>query len=141
MVVPLAGTWIETAVPELCHERISSFPSRERGLKPTMLVSDPATAMSFPSRERGLKLPSVTSPCIILLSFPSRERGLKLWQAIQYPALILVVPLAGTWIETFDDAKDTQIITSFPSRERGLKHKRPGDFDQRPRRSPRGNVD
>ena len=34
VVAPLAGAWIETSVAEKVIERVSSRPSRARGLKP-----------------------------------------------------------------------------------------------------------
>ena len=77
-----------------------SFPSRERGLKPTITCATAAIRWSFPSRERGLKLFDFDPPDAPLMSFPSRERGLKLKNPIVKPPLFFVVPLAGTWIET-----------------------------------------
>ena len=53
----------------------------------------------------------------------------------------MVVPLAGTWIETKEEYKEHKKSVSFPSRERGLKQillcRHASDL----RRSPRGNVD
>ena len=37
-VVPLAGTWIETAVREPEESCGTSFPLRERGLKPSTII-------------------------------------------------------------------------------------------------------
>ena len=76
--------------------------------------------MSFPSRERGLKPGHNQMIRAITLSFPSRERGLK---HVIYPNVEVgkvVVPLAGTWIETAYNITDADI---------------------QPGRSPRGNVD
>ena len=55
LVVPFAGTWIETICFGGVSERDESFPSRERGLKPFFKVLNAVWAGSFPSRERGLK--------------------------------------------------------------------------------------
>ena len=98
-VVPLAGTWIETREEKAAKlSNIMSFPSRERGLKPSQHDYIRQAPSSFPSRERGLKQ----------LDFEEGEEVSK------------VVPLAGTWIET-----------------RGNRH----DAARQKRRSPRGNVD
>ena len=79
-VVPLAGTWIETtALFRLSDRRRTSFPLRERGLKPGTVSS------------RIQMRPT---------SFPLRERGLKQNILINYDKRSVVVPLAGTWIET-----------------------------------------
>ena len=80
-----------------------SLPSRERGLKLTILqgfalssvVAPFAGAwiemyfvrflliflLSLPSRERGLKYGTVIFCCKSQMSLPSRERGLKFWDA------------------------------------------------------------
>ena len=78
-VVPYAGTWIETG-----HIKMNYLGSNR----------------SFPTRERGLK-PSNT-PFLIVgdESFPTRERGLKLGVIFDREAAGYVVPYAGTWIET-----------------------------------------
>ena len=122
LVVPLAGTWIETFVSSTpFHSSTSSFPSRERGLKRPVLSVYWTDTGSFPSRERGLKLCDLRLSVRVLRSFPSRERGLKLSIPVHPIAVGVVVPLAGTWIETCC-ATDQRISTrSFPSRERGLK--------------------
>ena len=54
---------------------------------------------------------------------------------------IIVVPLAGTWIETVIFARNASDCVSFPLRERGLKLLSEGLFSYRVRRSPCGNVD
>ena len=78
-VVPLAGTWIETAVTFNCSPlRPSSFPSRERGLKPHNYLSVPGCRMVVPLAGTWIETSSSNSS---ILSF-------------------CVVPLAGTWIET-----------------------------------------
>ena len=77
-VVPFAGTWIEiirTAGARSFH--VSSFPSRERGLK-----------------YQGERVMTAQEK-----SFPSRERGLKYGDPEIRRITIIVVPFAGTWIE------------------------------------------
>ena len=100
-VVPLAGTWIETAyLRQHPSDLLRSFPSRERGLKPEGHRPILSVNMSFPSRERGLK-PGTAQPFLTdQVSFPSRERGLKLSFPRIQDQRSSVVPLAGTWIET-----------------------------------------
>ena len=53
----------------------------------------------------------------------------------------MVVPLAGTWIETKEEYKEHKKSVAFPSRERGLKQIRRCRNAADRRRSPRGNVD
>ena len=55
---------------------------------------------SFPVRERGLKHIPCISALRALQSFPVRERGLKLLYRYLEKRGRLVVPRAGTWIET-----------------------------------------
>ena len=100
LVVPLAGTWIETCRRSLIAGREMSFPLRERGLKHNKNRELNQPEPSFPLRERGLKLlAELESPAFQARSFPLRERGLKpSWEPTY--CLLSVVPLAGTWIET-----------------------------------------
>ena len=93
------GTWIETADP---------------------LTFVLLRAESFPSWERGLKHFPLFLLFRTMLSFPSWERGLKQQVFLRIRSVFLVVPLVGTWIETF----------STPVLE-----------PESCRRSPRGNVD
>ena len=67
---------------------------------------------------------SVTLP-LAGVSFPLRERGLKLDYLCQDKIQTLVVPLAGTWIETFPGGDGGSKGRSFPLRERGLKLSNP----------------
>ena len=77
---------------------------------------------SFPSRERGLKPLRRRNKRAITRSFPSRERGLKLTGFLRNLLQLLVVPFAGTWIETWLLEENVTLYQgSFPSRERGLK--------------------
>ena len=56
-VVPLVGTWIETVLNVVFHSCSNvSFPSWERGLKPSLVLIYTENRWSFPSWERGLKL-------------------------------------------------------------------------------------
>ena len=57
-------------------------------------------------------------------SFPVRERGLKLSIFTLLLTLLVVVPRAGTWIETTVFTISFFSFLSFPVRERGLKHSR-----------------
>ena len=54
-----------------------SLPSRERGLKLTVVGTVTKVVGSLPSRERGLKLNYAESLANQGVSLPSRERGLK----------------------------------------------------------------
>ena len=95
-------------------------------------------------RERGLKLVLHPCSCNCVQSFPVRERGLKqlilcdldsahivvpragTWIETQLIGLsvrfYIVVPRAGTWIETVKPAGSGRLNNaSFPVRERGLK--------------------
>ena len=118
VVVPLAGTWIETPAAYCFPAALLSFPLRERGLKhdvtqpsvrkvivvplagtwieTTAITSFLFMPWSFPLRERGLKQEEIQVGENITLSFPLRERGLKpfLRKPGQKPAA--VVPFAGT---------------------------------------------
>ena len=101
-VVPFAGAWIET------HHALA-----------------PASSLntSFPSRERGLKPIQRVILFVIFWSFPSRERGLKLFMPSLSFLFLFVVPFAGAWIETNCYSCQYGVKNpSFPSRERGLKH-------------------
>ena len=77
----------------------ASFPSWERGLKPLLFLPLPSSSASFPSWERGLKLLTIYGPA----TNPQ------------------VVPLVGTWIETYGSLSFFFTSLSFPSWERGLK--------------------
>ena len=58
---------------------------------------------------------------LVIASFPSWERGLKLRRSCHNLKRSLVVPLVGTWIETYVFWHFIQFFWSFPSWERGLK--------------------
>ena len=120
IVVPYAGTWIETGKYYEESFELKSFPTRERGLKHLPLCLKSSPGESFPTRERGLKLQATSAAIAAMLSFPTRERGLKHKTSLKGVDDYLVVPYAGTWIETPTIA---EIETS------------------RTRRSLRGNVD
>ena len=143
MVAPFTGAWIEMPGWTRPSGITWSLPSRERGLKCTLLRSGQLSAVkSLPSRERGLKSHTVGAVRVgtpvapftgawiemawavehgtSLASLPSRERGLK-FQQVQN-----LLKQAG----------------SLPSRERGLKCKdRTLDPLERHRRSLHGSVD
>ena len=104
MVVPLAGTWIETILFLCSPLPRKSFPLRERGLKLLYEIEIITSMKSFPLRERGLKLNAMLTFISTVSSFPLRERGLKPGMEKTLELLRPVVPLAGTWIETFSVA-------------------------------------
>ena len=54
-VAPFAGAWIEISLQSNFCPHPESLPSRERGLKLTVLNSWSSKLLSLPSRERGLK--------------------------------------------------------------------------------------
>ena len=77
-VAPLAGAWIEivfAVIADIVQE--SSLPSRERGLKWSLVDSALMENKSLPSRERGLKCTNLVHMIQNMSSLPSRERGLK----------------------------------------------------------------
>ena len=101
-VVPLAGTWIETTAMPRLHCPGKVVPLAGTWIETTALfrLSD-RRRTSFPLRERGLKPGTVSSRIQMRpTSFPLRERGLKQNILINYDKRSVVVPLAGTWIET-----------------------------------------
>ena len=58
---------------------------------------------------------------IVKKSLPLRERGLKSVSDPKISARNLVAPLAGAWIEIFEEEKTASDSVSLPLRERGLK--------------------
>ena len=121
IVVPHAGTWIEIQyLYLLIQSPLSSFPTRERGLKYGTDHFRIKSVLSFPTRERGLKLH------VYWRTGKSRNRrsprGNVDWNPpeLERALDLYVVPHAGTWIE---------ISFHIPGLHRLL------------RRSPRGNVD
>ena len=119
-VVPHAGTWIEISSHTPNNRILSSFPTRERGLKFVKQVNDQIPKCVVPHAGTWIEISSQGGLHSITWSFPTRERGLKyriwwrivtlrrrsprgnvdwnigkLWRANLYG----VVPHAGTWIE------------------------------------------
>ena len=79
-------------------------------------------AESLPSRERGLKSSMVAAVFGFLPSLPSRERGLKLIHYAVVGVRPRVAPLAGARIEISIANLESMVQhLSLPSRERGLK--------------------
>ncbi len=70
-----------------------------------------------------------------------RERGLKQKIMNGKPFTLIVVPRAGTWIETYDNEIYITFDKSFPVRERGLKPVYLDCEQAGTGRSPCGNVD
>ena len=99
----------------------SSFPVRERGLKPVELYSSIASDPSFPVRERGLKhvLLQVDDPINNVVPRAGTWIETTVSELCGEPDD--VVPRAGTWIETPCWSCRNPTIESFPVRERGLK--------------------
>ena len=123
---PLRERGLKQRFYTLCGVSDVSFPLRERGLKHIRHISDSSRNTSFPLRERGLKPRLWGHSRAPIKSFPLRERGLKQTHSSRSLRHTLVVPLAGTWIETCP----VEILfhgpaLSFPLRERGLKHLSP----------------
>ena len=79
---------------------------------------------SLPSRERGLKFSVVAISPGSGQSLPSRERGLKFESGWGESKLAKVAPLAGAWIEMLSEHLLLHTLLSLPSRERGLKYDR-----------------
>ena len=93
LVVPLAGTWIETI--ENCGRKSRNFVVPLAGTwieTKRRRIGSVRQTESFPSRERGLKL------AFILGLLPSSD----------------VVPLAGTWIETCDGRRMESVVDVVP---------------------------
>ena len=107
-VAPFTGAWIEMVwLMNVEDKKITSLPSRERGLKFVYLIDKihrltvapftgawieiactnrlATSATSLPSRERGLKYPPKSEYINNHPSLPSRERGLK-----SHPPMICV---------------------------------------------------
>ena len=142
-VVPFAGTWIETVSPRGSPAACPVVPFAGTWIETEKVYMPRSASRSFPSRERGLKLPSCSLTVTEVMSFPSRERGLKHELFCISCNVIVVVPFAGTWIETVNVTYLVQLNNmSFPSRERGLKPLIVIDsVPSLQRRSLRGNVD
>ena len=101
VVVPLAGTWIETCQIRYFVQSDLVVPLAGTWIETRKYcVIEPESGKSFPLRERGLK-PFIDCYSVTHnLSFPLRERGLKHMMHSGRLGIFLVVPLAGTWIET-----------------------------------------
>ena len=103
-VVPLVGTWIETACC-IYHTSLSeSFPLWERGLKHVYRPNPNAKEVVVPLVGTWIE----TRHCAGIVC---TER---------------VVPLVGTWIETLVCLSTASMTSSFPLWERGLKLHRKG---------------
>ena len=147
------------------QKRVSSLPSRERGLKFGLLQEVVCLFIpSLPSRERGLKWQRKDRKCDrmvvaplagawieiiasesckeILQSLPSRERGLKSYGNNNYPVALMSLPSRERGLKSYARTPTGQGVESLPSRERGLKSRRNTLYFIMARsRSPRGSVD
>ena len=77
-VVPHAGTWIE--IPDVIKNffHISSFPTRERGLKSPVIATDIPAFPVVPHAGTWIEISVIPIVYVDGRSFPTRERGLKL---------------------------------------------------------------
>ena len=162
-VVPHEGTWIEIEFRAQKSYVLSSFPTRERGLKSGWAAARGGRSLVVPHEGTWIEIPLLLLNPVSLwvvphegtwieivlvppypnfkLSFPTRERGLKSWKWYETGRAPAVVPHEGTWIEMVFYSKWDAARPSFPTRERGLKLCRFVFLVMIPRRSPRGNVD
>ena len=99
-VVPLVGTWIETAISFTMASFVWSFPLWERGLKLVDSIVRPYSYQSFPLWERGLKLLSINNSFSVLVVVPLVGTWIETLLYAILSILFSVVPLVGTWIET-----------------------------------------
>ena len=98
-VAPLAGAWIEILLRRIKRWQIWSLPSRERGLKFSLIAKKSPSEIVAPLAGAWIEIED--SP-------PSRYQ-------------IYVAPLAGAWIEMPCLLACYIQYLSLPSRERGLK--------------------
>ena len=119
LVVPRAGTWIETFDP----------------------LRYAGAGLSFPVRERGLKRLGFYLQAQRLLVVPRAGTWIETCVPACSPELTAVVPRAGTWIETMIGLYPADMSWSFPVRERGLKPLHTHTILCIFGRSPCGNVD
>ena len=122
LVVPYAGTWIETNDTCGDHPDSTSFPTRERGLKP----APPGLPSPFPPvvPYAGTWIETQKIENDFLKKTVVPYAGTWIETGLGYAAQIAggVVPYAGTWIETrYLEAPIYLKDQSFPTRERGLK--------------------
>ena len=140
-VAPLVGAWIEIAVPELHHERISSLPSWERGLKCTSTIKQSLNRIVAPLVGAWIEIPE----CSRVRKMQAVAPLVGAW--IEIPVLagnicsLTVAPLVGAWIEIQQSCLPDPSHASLPSWERGLKLFSINDEPGIIRRSPRGSVD
>ena len=98
-VASFTEAWIEIVTASSSSESTLSPPSRRRGLKSALLLSDSVNCVSPPSRRRGLKSFGIPPP--IMLSS--------------------VASFTEAWIEMSLCTKSSASFRSPPSRRRGLK--------------------
>ena len=101
-VAPFAGAWIEIVVIRITRlYGRSSLPSRERGLKSSVL--------------------NVVSHAVNVAPFAGA--WIEISEDCHFPVFDFVAPFAGAWIEIFSMPDFTVTLApSLPSRERGLKY-------------------
>ena len=77
-----------------------SLPSRERGLKSSLLcVGSGHRISSLPSRERGLKYHVNLKHCPVSLVAPLAGAWIEIFCVDPFRMCFRVAPLAGAWIE------------------------------------------
>ena len=76
-----------------------SLPSRERGLKSEIILSDKKTLQSLPSRERGLKCEGCSIASLAGRVAPLAGARIEIFDRRSCPCTCRVAPLAGARIE------------------------------------------
>ena len=121
IVVPLAGTWIETvAYAAGANNNAKVVPHAGTWIETYNIGDVTYDDGSFPSRERGLKRVGENARSIHMNVVPLAGTWIETYAVDTSKYTEGVVPLAGTWIETDILVHVTPISKS---------------------RSPRGNVD
>ena len=100
IVVPLVGTWIETASKRLARFLNDVVPLVGTWIETGSTGNRSVRIRSFPLWERGLKLVLSFLAPFRAVSFPLWERGLQHADTADTAMHCSVVPLVGTWIET-----------------------------------------
>ena len=120
IVVPLAGTWIETVEVRSTKHQDLVVPLAGTWIETFNFKARLPGDFVVPLAGTWIEtlITRLVSP--VILSFPSRERGLKRFCDHRLLRVHGVVPLAGTWIETRHSGTIEMLAA---------------------RRSPRGNVD
>ena len=100
-VAPFAGAWIEIILINPFGIKISSLPSRERGLKFFRSIRNLIRFQSLPSRERGLKFNVDGTEVLRWIVAPFAGAWIEINRRKIRNVLPVVAPFAGAWIEIF----------------------------------------